>query len=58
MINRLKAGDSVVTSGGLHGMITGVTDQTVVVRIAENVEVEVSRASVSHLKSKSEPASS
>ena len=39
----LKKGDSVVTSGGLHGEITGLTDTVVTLEIADNIRVKVSR---------------
>jgi preprotein translocase subunit YajC len=39
----LKKGDSVVTSGGLHGEITGITDTVVTLEIADNIRVKVSR---------------
>ncbi len=42
----LKKGDTVVTSGGLYGKITGITDQTVTLEIAEKVRVRVTRSSV------------
>lgn len=39
----LKKGDQVVTSGGLHGEITGLTDTVVTLQIADNIKVKVSR---------------
>ena len=39
----LKKGDSVVTTGGLHGEITGITDTVVTLEIADNIRVKVSR---------------
>ncbi len=42
-IANLKKGDKVVTSGGIHGEITGLTDKVITVEIAENVRVKVSR---------------
>ena len=39
----LKKGDTVVTSGGMHGLITGLTDTVVTLEIAENIRVKVSR---------------
>ena len=39
----LKKGDSVVTSGGLHGLITGLTDTVATLEIADNIRVKVSR---------------
>jgi preprotein translocase subunit YajC len=46
-LRALKAGDRVITSGGLHGVITGLTDTTVTLEVADKVRVKVSRAAVS-----------
>lgn len=42
----LKKGDSVVTTGGIYGVITGLTDTVVTLEIAEKVRVKVSRAHI------------
>ena len=42
----LKVGDQVVTSGGLYGTITRLSDQSVHVQIADKVRVEISRNAV------------
>ena len=47
LLAALKKGDRVVSSGGLHGTITGLTDDIVTVEIAPKVRVKISRASVS-----------
>jgi preprotein translocase subunit YajC len=47
MIDNLKTGDRIITSGGLHGRVTGVSETTLTVEIAEKVRVKVNRASVS-----------
>ena len=47
LLTSLKKGDMVVTQGGLHGRITGLTDATVTLEIAEKVRVKVSRSHVS-----------
>ncbi len=49
MINAIAKGDKVVTSGGIHGTVAGIKDKEniLVVKIAENVKIELSRASVS-----------
>jgi preprotein translocase subunit YajC len=49
MIGNLKKGDLIITSGGLYGRITGLTDATITVEIADKVRVRVSRAHVSGL---------
>jgi preprotein translocase subunit YajC len=42
----LKAGDKVVTTGGIYGEITRVKDKTVQLQIANNVRIEVARHAV------------
>ena len=46
MISSLKKGDRVVSSGGLHGVITGISDDVITMEIAPKVRVKVSRGSV------------
>jgi len=46
MIDNLKKGDRIITSGGLHGLITGVNEQTLTVEIAYKVRVKVARGNV------------
>ncbi len=50
MVNSLKKGDRVITSGGLHGVIKDVREHTILVKIAENTVVEISRGAVASLK--------
>ncbi|MDJ0828816.1 MAG: preprotein translocase subunit YajC [Desulfobacterales bacterium] len=49
MIENLKKGDRVVTGGGIHGRITGISDTTLTVEISDKVRVKVNRGSVSSL---------
>jgi len=53
MIANLKKGDRIITSGGIHGRITGMDEATLTVEIADKVRVKVARANVSGL---SQPA--
>ena len=46
MVSRLKVGDAVVTTGGMHGKITGVKELTVILAIADKVEVEIVRSAI------------
>lgn len=50
----LKIGDKVVTSGGIHGLISNVKDSTVTVKIADNVKIELEKASVTSVAKKSD----
>ena len=47
LLSKISKGDKVITAGGLHGTIAGVKDNTVIVKVADNVMVELSRSSIS-----------
>ena len=49
MLEEVKKGDRVVTSGGIYGTIAGVkeNEKTFIVKIDDNVKVEVAKASIS-----------
>lgn len=49
MIANLKKGDRVITSGGIHGLITSLDENTVTLEIAEKVRIKVSRATIAGL---------
>jgi len=42
----MKAGDSVVTSGGIYGKVKDVKETTVTIEIADNVRIKVDKSSV------------
>jgi preprotein translocase subunit YajC len=50
MIENLKKGDKVVTSGGLFGEVTSVEGPTVLLRIADNVRVRVAKSAITGLE--------
>ena len=56
MIGNLKKGDRIITSGGIHGRITGLDETTLTVEIADRVRVKVVRANVAGLAQASTPA--
>ncbi len=51
MLNALKNGDKVVTSGGLYGTIVGLEPEAVQLRIAEQVKVKVARSAIADIQS-------
>ena len=50
MIENLKVGDKVITNSGIYGTISGLKEDRIQVRIAENVKVEMSRNSITALQ--------
>ena len=51
MLDALKKGDKVITSGGLWGTITNLGKETVALQIADTVKVKVERSHVTQLQS-------
>ncbi|KAB2642085.1 MAG: preprotein translocase subunit YajC [Verrucomicrobia bacterium] len=46
LITALKTGDKIVTSSGIHGMITNVKDRTFLIKIADTVKIEVDKSAI------------
>ncbi|HEY2626444.1 MAG TPA: preprotein translocase subunit YajC [Candidatus Udaeobacter sp.] len=46
LISALKTGDRVVTNGGIHGLISNVKETTVIVKVADNVKIEVEKSAI------------
>ena len=46
MVKALEPGTDVVTLGGIYGTITSVKDDRFVLKIADNVKVEVTKSSI------------
>jgi preprotein translocase subunit YajC len=47
MVEQIKAGDRVVTSGGLRGVVFSIKDDTVTLRVPpDNLKLEVTKASI------------
>jgi preprotein translocase subunit YajC len=42
----LKVGDRVITSGGIHGLITKINGDTLQLQVAQNVRLDVSRNAI------------
>lgn len=54
MIDKTKSGDRVMFGGGILGTVTNVKENTFIVKIADNVKIEMLRGAVSKLLDKGE----
>ena len=52
MIDNVKSGERIMFSGGILGTVTNVKESTFVVKIADNVKIEVARGAVSRVLEK------
>jgi preprotein translocase subunit YajC len=46
LVSALKTGDRVVTASGIHGLISNVKETTVIVKVADNVKLEIEKTAV------------
>jgi preprotein translocase subunit YajC len=45
-LNNLKVGDRVITTGGIYGQVTKLSEQSVQLQIADKIRIEVAKASI------------
>ncbi len=51
-INAMKGGDSVVTSGGIHGVVSSLQERTITLKIADNVKIKVEKTAIAGVTKK------
>jgi preprotein translocase subunit YajC len=49
LMSGLKTGDRVVTNAGIHGLIANVKETTVIVKVADNVKIEMEKSAVTNV---------
>lgn len=49
LVSGIKAGDEIMTAGGILGKVTGVSEHYAVVRISDNTEIKIQKSSVSQV---------
>jgi preprotein translocase subunit YajC len=54
LINSAKTGDNVVTTGGILGTIANIKDKSIVIKVADNVKIEVLKSHVTAVTKSSE----
>jgi len=49
LISSLKTGDQVVTNAGIHGLIANVKETTVMLKVADNVKIEMEKSAITNV---------
>lgn len=49
LLSKLDKNDEVVTVGGVHATVVSVGDKTVILRIADNVKIEIEKGSITQV---------
>jgi len=50
MLAALKTGDKVITSSGIYGTVNGFDGEVVILRIAEQVKIRISRSAIAQVE--------
>ena len=58
MIKNVKSGDKVLTSGGLFGIVTNVKEKSLMLKIADNVKVEIAKSALTSVVQKADEGDS
>ena len=54
LIKKLDKNDEVITVGGVHATVISVGERTAILRIADNVKIEIEKASITQVTKKRE----
>ena len=46
MVSKLTRGDKVITNGGIHGIVVGISESIIQVRIADQITIDISRNAI------------
>jgi preprotein translocase subunit YajC len=52
MVEQLKPGDKIVTTGGIHGTVMGVQPDKIELKIAANTKIDISKNAVAAITNK------
>lgn len=58
LVSALKTGDRVVTNAGIHGLISNVKETTVIVKVADNVKIEMEKSAIATVLKSAEGSAS
>jgi preprotein translocase subunit YajC len=54
MIAALEKGDKVITNGGIYGEVYAIEDETLILKVADNVRLKVARSAIANLEGEKE----
>jgi len=54
MLNNLKKGDKIVTLGGIIGTISGIKEDSIILKVADNTNIRILKTAISTVKEKAD----
>jgi preprotein translocase subunit YajC len=50
MIGELRNGDKVITNSGIYGIVAGVKDKTLILKVSDQVKIEIAKSAIAGLQ--------
>lgn len=50
MIGALRNGDRVITNSGIYGVVAGVKEKTLILKISDQVKIEIAKSAIAGLQ--------
>ena len=57
MRGALKSGDRVITSSGIYGVVAGVKERTFILKVSDQVKIEIAKNAIAGIQGPEEPGS-
>jgi len=54
VIGALRNGDKVITSSGIYGVVAGIKEKTLILKVADQVKIEIAKSAIAGLQSPEE----
>jgi preprotein translocase subunit YajC len=58
MISELRNGDRVITNSGIYGVVAGIKDRTLILKVSDQVKIEIAKNAIAGLQSPDEASPS
>ena len=56
LVSAIETGDKVITAAGIHGIVATVTETTILLKVADNVKIEMDKSAVAAVLKSTEDA--
>lgn len=54
LLSNVKKNDEIITTSGIHGTVVNIKDATVIIRIDDNVKIEINKDAIATIKGKTD----
>jgi len=55
MIAALRNGDRVITNSGIYGVVAGLKEKTLILKVADQVKIEIAKSAIAGLQAPEDP---